>query len=67
MSEPTMTYDETARKASIAFPNGHRLTVSNVDRKQAEDFFLKNAAEFMKRDCVLHTSAGFETRGAANV
>jgi hypothetical protein len=33
---------------------------------EGEEFFAKNAAEFQKRDCVLHTVAGFETREQAN-
>lgn len=66
MSEPVLTYDKAARKGVISFPNGHRLTISNVDESKAKDFFEKHAQEFMKRDCVLHTSAGFETRGEAN-
>lgn len=66
MKDPQLAYDAAARKAVISFPNGHKLTVANVDEAKARDFFEKNAAEFMKRDCVLHTSAGFETRGVAN-
>lgn len=66
MSEPTLTYDKTARKGVITFPNGHRLTVANVDEDKANDFFRKHAAEFHKRDCVLHTSACMETRENSN-
>lgn len=62
MSEPTLTYDAKTRKAVIAFPNGHRLTVGNVDEAKAQDFFRKHVAEFARRDCILHTVAGFETR-----
>lgn len=66
MSEPVLTYDKATRKGVISFPNGHRLTIANVDNDQFDEFARKNAAEFQKRDCVLHTSAGFETRGNAN-
>lgn len=62
MTEPTLAYDETARKAVIEFPNGHKLTVGNVDEDKAKQFFAKHAKEFEKRDCVLHTSACFEVR-----
>jgi nucleoside 2-deoxyribosyltransferase len=66
MSEPVLKYDKAARKGVIEFPNGHRLTIGNVDEEQAQAFFKKNAAEFQKRDCVLHTVAGFETREHGN-
>lgn len=62
MSEPTLSYDGAARKAVIEFPNGHKLTVGNVDETKAKAFFAKHAREFEKRDCVLHTSACFEVR-----
>jgi hypothetical protein len=66
MTEPTLTYDAATRKGVIAFPNGHRLTIANVDEGQAQAFFKKHAAEFQKRDCVLHTVACIETRSGAN-
>jgi hypothetical protein len=62
MNEPTMTYDAAARKALIEFPNGHKLRVGNIDEEQAKAFFEKNAKEFERRDCVLHTSACIEVR-----
>ena len=62
MSEPTFEYDEQARKAVISFPNGHSLRVAGIDKEKAEEFFRKHAAEFAKRDCVLHTSSTFEVR-----
>jgi hypothetical protein len=67
MSEPVLSYDKSTRKGVITFPNGHRLTIGNVDEAKAQEFFTKHAKEFMRRDCILHTSAGFETRGAGNV
>lgn len=66
MSEPVLTYDKTTRKGVIAFPNGHRLTIANVEQEKFDDFARKNAAEFQRRDCVLHTVAGFETRDVSN-
>jgi hypothetical protein len=66
MSEPVLSYDKSTRKGVITFPNGHRLTISNVDNEQFDEFARKNAAEFQKRDCVLHTVAGFETREQSN-
>jgi hypothetical protein len=66
MNEPVLTYDAKTRKGVIAFPNGHRLAIGNVDQAQFDEFARKNAAEFQKRDCVLHTVAGFETRETAN-
>jgi hypothetical protein len=66
MTEPTLAYDQSTRKGVISFPNGHRLTIANVDEAKAQEFFSKHAAEFQKRDCVLHTSAGVETRGSTN-
>lgn len=65
MSEPTLTYDAAKRQGVIKFPNGHELRVSNVDETKAKEFFTKHAGEFHKRDCVLHSVAGFETREAA--
>jgi hypothetical protein len=66
MTEATLTYNKDTREGVITFPNGHKLTVGNVDEAKATDFFKKHAAEFQRRDCVLHTSAGFETRDGSN-
>lgn len=66
MNEPKLSYDAASRKGVISFPGGHKLTIANVDEAKATDFFEKNAAEFMKRDCVLHTTACMETRGNTN-
>lgn len=63
MSEPKFEYVATTRKGVITFPNGHKLTVGNVDEAKAKEFFDKHAAEFQKRDCVLHTSTCIEKRG----
>ncbi len=62
MSEPTLHHDAESRVAVITFPNGHKLTVKNVDKAKADDFFARHAKEFEKRDCVLHTSGTFEVR-----
>jgi hypothetical protein len=64
--EPKLDYDPDTRKAVISFPNGHKLTVSNVDEAKANDFFRKHAAEFARRDCVLHTVGSFERRSESN-
>lgn len=66
MSEPKLSYDAAARKGVITFPNGHKLTIGNVDETKAKDFFDKHAAEFMKRDCVLQTSGCVVTRELPN-
>lgn len=62
MTEPTLAYDAATRKAVIEFPNGHKLTVGNIDEQKAKDFFARHAKEFEKRNCVLHTSSCFEVR-----
>lgn len=62
MTEPTFRYDKEARRGVITFPNGHELKIGNVDEDKAKAFYEKHAAEFMKRDCVLHTSACVEVR-----
>jgi hypothetical protein len=62
MTEPTLEYDAATRKATIEFPNGHKLRVGNVDESKARDFFSKHAKEFEKRNCVLDTSGCFEVR-----
>lgn len=62
MTEPTLTYDSAEKRAVITFANGHELKVRNVTQEQADTFFKRHAAEFAARDCVLHTSACFETR-----
>lgn len=66
MSEPVLAYDKDAKRGVITFPNGHRLAIGNVDEDKAKEFFGKHAAEFMRRDCILHTVAGFETRDVSN-
>lgn len=66
MNELKLSYDKATRKGVISFPNGHRLTISNVDEDKAQEFFRQHAPEFQKRDCVLHSTACFETRSAAN-
>ena len=62
MSDPVLKYDAATRMGVITFPKGHQLSIGNVDQKQCYEFPRTNAAEFQKRDCVLHTVAGFETR-----
>lgn len=62
MTEPTFRYDKDARKGVITFPGGHELRIGNVDEPKAKEFFDKHSAEFMKRDCVLHTTACIEVR-----
>lgn len=62
MSEPVLTYDKDAKRGVIVFPNGHKLAIGNVEQEKFDEFARKNAAEFQRRDCVLHTVAGFETR-----
>lgn len=63
MTEPKLSYDAEARKATIEFPNGHKLRVGNVDEPQARSFFEKHAKEFERRNCVLETTGCFEVRG----
>lgn len=60
----SLDYDESGRKATLKFPNGRRLVLSNVSRDQADAFVERHGQEFMRRDCVLHTMGGIETRGA---
>jgi len=59
----SMTYDGETKKATITFPNGRRLTLSDVSEEQANDFVARHAPEFERRDCVLHTTGGIEVRG----
>ncbi|HYE70592.1 MAG TPA: hypothetical protein VD932_03615 [Aquabacterium sp.] len=62
MSEPKLEYDPASRKATIEFPNGHKLRVGNVDETQARNFFERHAKEFERRNCVLETTGCFEVR-----
>jgi len=62
MSDIDMTYDRPTRKAVITFANGRRLTLADVSEEQAKDFVARHAPEFERRDCVLHTTGGFEVR-----
>lgn len=62
MSEPTLAYDAGTRKATIEFPNGHKLRVGNIEEAQARSFFEKHAKEFERRNCVLETTGCFEVR-----
>lgn len=62
MKEPTLSYDAAARKATIEFPNGHKLRIGNVDEAQARTFFERHAKEFERRNCVLETTGCFEVR-----
>lgn len=58
-----MDYDVEGKKATLTFPNGRRLSLSDVSEEQAQNFVKRHADEFMKRDCVLHTTGGIEVRG----
>jgi hypothetical protein len=59
-----LAYDADRRLAVLTFPNGRTLAVGNVTETQAQAFLQRNAAEFMKRDCCLHTVDGTFTRDA---
>jgi hypothetical protein len=62
MSEIQMSYDATEKRAVLTFPNGRTLSIGNVTEEQAKAFKERHAAEFMKRDCCLHTVDGSFTR-----
>jgi hypothetical protein len=57
-----LAYDADRRRAVLTFPNGRTLAVGNVTQAQAQSFLQRNSAEFMKRDCCLHTVDGTFTR-----
>ena len=63
-----MTYDAKTRRAVYTFKNGRTLGVSNVSEEQARRFLERDAPEFEKRDCCLHSIDGQFTReeGRAN-
>lgn len=60
-----MTYDATAKRAVLTFPNGRTLAIGGVTEGQAKSFKDRHAAEFQKRDCILHTGDGHITRDGA--
>lgn len=62
MTEIKLDYDAASRKATLTFPNGRTLGVGNVTEEQANAFRDRHAAEFMKRDCCLHSVDGAFTR-----
>jgi len=62
----SMTYDATAKRAVLTFPNGRQLAVCDVTKEQAEAFKAKHAPEFQRRDCCLSTVDGAFTRESPN-
>jgi len=60
-----MSYDAAAKRAVLTFPNGRTLAIGNVSEGQAKSFKDRHAAEFQKRDCILHTGDGHITREGA--
>lgn len=64
--EITLAYDAGARRAVLTFPNGRTLAIGCVTEEQAIEFKEKHAAEFQRRDCVLHTGGEFLTREQRN-
>ena len=65
-TEIALEYDKAAKRAVITFPNGRRLTISDVTEDQAKNFVTRHAPEFQRRDCVLHTDGSIETRSSGN-
>lgn len=63
-NEIELAYDAGKSRAVLTFPNGRTLAVGNVTEAQAKAFKEKHAAEFQRRDCVLHTGGEFLTRGS---
>jgi len=61
-----LDYDEEAKRAVLTFPNGRKLTLSNVTKEHAEKFRDRHAPEFMRRDCVLHTAGDLQIRSRGN-
>lgn len=61
-SEIELAYDGEKKRAVLTFPNGRQLGIGNVTQEQAQTFKERHAAEFMKRDCCLHTVEGAFTR-----
>jgi len=55
MSDIKLDYDVTAKKGTLTFANGRRMTLAGVTLEQAQAFHKRHAEEFAKRDCVLHT------------
>lgn len=58
----SLAYDAKGKRATLTFPNGHRLSVANVTREQADEFLEKHGAEFQKRDCCFQSVGGTFTR-----
>lgn len=62
-----MAYDVQTRRAVYTFKNGRTLAVAGISREQAEKFLERDAPEFGRRDCCLHSVDGQFTReGTAN-
>jgi hypothetical protein len=61
-----LDYDKTAKRAVITFPNGRKLTLSQISEEQAKSFVTRHASEFQRRDCILHTDGAIETRSGGN-
>lgn len=57
-----MDYDATKKSALLRFKGGRTMKLSNVTEDQAKQFVARHAPEFQRRDCILHTVGGMETR-----
>ena len=50
-----MDYDAVKKRAVYTFKSGRQLVVNGVDADKAQKFLERNAPEFERRDCCLHT------------
>lgn len=64
--EIELEYDAARQVGVLTFPGGRQLKLSGVTKDKAEEFRLKHAAEFQRRDCVLTTAGVIVTREGGN-
>jgi hypothetical protein len=63
--EISMEYDAANKSAVLKFKGGRTLRLANVTEDQAKQFVARHAPEFQRRECILHTVGGIETREVA--
>jgi hypothetical protein len=63
MADPIqMQYDAAGKSALYTFKNGRTLTVHNLTEAQAKRFLERDAPEFERRDCRMHSVGGHVNR-----
>jgi hypothetical protein len=66
MGDIKLDFNPASKKATFTFKNGRTLVVGNMTEAKAQAFLERDAPEFARRDCRMHSVGGQLTREVAH-